>query len=399
MSPERSDMPTVITQSVAERSDQPALWALLFGNFVIALGVLAPAGIVNELTKAFSVDVPTVGTLIGYGAALLCVEAPLFAFLTNRIDRRLLLTGSVALYTVGHFASAFAPSFGFLLFTRLLMVGGAAIFTPQAASAVGLFVNEHKRSAAVTFIFMGWSLSAALGIPLATLLAAHFGFSATYLIIGGACLVATIGVAATMPHGLKAPPLSVHAWKHVFGSPKILSILAVTALSLTGQFVVYPFVAAHLKTSLSAGPELIAGLLALFGIAGIIGASITTATVDRIGPPKTVAACLCLVIGGLLLWFVSGSVVFAAVSIFVWGLGFVPANSSQQARLINAEPAVASASVALNTSSIYLGQAAGTFIGGQALSRGHEPAIGLIGAIVVTLALFMSSFAKMRFRA
>ena len=62
-----------------------ARWALLFGNFVIGTGVLAPAGLINELSSAFSVDVPKAGSLIGYGAAVLCIEAPLLAFLTNRV--------------------------------------------------------------------------------------------------------------------------------------------------------------------------------------------------------------------------------------------------------------------------------------------------------------------------
>src|ERR1044071_9613613 len=87
-----------------------ARWALLFGNFVIGTGVLAPAGLINEIGSAFAVDVATAGSLIGYGAAVLCIEAPLLAFATNRVDRRVLLTAALALYVIGHAMSAFAPS-------------------------------------------------------------------------------------------------------------------------------------------------------------------------------------------------------------------------------------------------------------------------------------------------
>ena len=92
-----------------------ARWALLFGNFVIGTGVLAPAGLINEISSAFAVDIPRAGSLIGYGAAVLCVEAPLLAFLTNRVDRRGLLTAALVLYVVGHLLSAYATSFGVLL--------------------------------------------------------------------------------------------------------------------------------------------------------------------------------------------------------------------------------------------------------------------------------------------
>ena len=127
-----------------------ALWALLFGNFVIGAGVLAPAGLINELRQAFNIDAPTVGTLIGYGAIVLCFGAPLLAYFTNRIDRRTLLTSSLVLFTAGHFASALAPNFATLLAIRVVMVMSAAVFTPQAASAVTLLVPPEKRASAVT---------------------------------------------------------------------------------------------------------------------------------------------------------------------------------------------------------------------------------------------------------
>ena len=65
-----------------------ALWALLLGNFVIGTGVMAPAALIHEIGLAFAIDPATVGTLIAYGGALLCIEAPLLSFATNRLDRR-----------------------------------------------------------------------------------------------------------------------------------------------------------------------------------------------------------------------------------------------------------------------------------------------------------------------
>src|SRR4030095_9586507 len=157
-----------------------ARWALLFGNFVIGTGVLAPAGLINEISSAFAVDIPRAGSLIGYGAAVLCIDAPLLAFLTNRVGRRALLTAALVLYVVGHLLSAVVTSFGALLAIRLAMVGGAAIFTPQAASAIGLFIAPEHRAGSVAFIFLGWSVALAIGVPLASLSGAHFGWSKTY---------------------------------------------------------------------------------------------------------------------------------------------------------------------------------------------------------------------------
>ncbi|MBC7984328.1 MAG: MFS transporter [Candidatus Obscuribacterales bacterium] len=374
-----------------KRSDAPALCALMVGNFVIGAGVLAPAGLINELSDAFKVGIATVGTLIAYGAAVLCVEAPLFAFLTNKIDRRFLLTASLSLYAAGHFASAFAPNFAALLAARLVMVAGAAIFTPQAASAIGLFVAPERRSSAIAFIFLGWSLASAIAIPVLSIIGARMGWSAAYLAMAGACAIAAIGVFVTLPRGLTAPPLSLAAWKKVLSSGKILLILLVTALSLAGQNIEYAFIAAELKARLNAGPELIAMLLGVYGIAGVVGAVISASAIDKLGAGVTASIWLAAVLLGLALWAGgSMSLALSALALFVWGSGVGPANSAQQARLIAADPDAASASVALNTSVIYLGQAVGTSLGGHMLTNGYTSAIGAASVGLVLLALLGS---------
>ena len=53
-----------------------------------------------------------------------------------------------------------------------------------------------------------------------------------------------------------------------------------------------------------------------------------------------------------------------AISVAIWGLGFASTNSMQQVRLVGAAPPLASASVSLNTSVLYVGQAIGSAIGG-----------------------------------
>ena len=377
-----------------------ARWALLFGNFVIGTGVLAPAGLINEITSAFSVDVPRAGSLIGFGAAVLCIEAPLLAFLTNRVDRRVLLTAALLLYVVGHLLSAFAPSFGVLLAVRLAMVGGAAIFTPQAASAIGLFIAPEQRAGSVAFIFLGWSVALAVGVPLVSLFGAHFGWSATYLALAAASALATIAVFATVPGGLMTPPLSVAAWKAVFGNRKVQLLLVVTCVFLAGQFTEYPFVAAQLKSEANASASMIAILFAVYGFAGVVGSTIATSAIDRLGGPRTARGSLVFVMVGLLIWSLSGaSVLLAACALVIWGSGGGPAIAAQQARLIAADPMAASATVALNTSLLYAGQAIGTALGGWTLSTGHSSWSGVFAVTLIAIALTVSVISERRFSA
>lgn len=377
----------------------PTLWALLAGNFAIGTGVLAPAGLMHDLSQAFAVDAATVGTLIAYGGALLCIEAPVLAFLTNRMDRRRLLVGALFLYALGHAVSALAADFHALLVIRLVMIAAVACFTPQAASALPLLIAPEQRAGAITFIFLGWSLAGAIGIPLINLIGALVGWQAAYLLLAAASGLAGVAVFLTMPSGLQAHRLSITAWHKVLTSGSIWGILGISGIAIAGQYMQYPYIVVELKTRLHTDPFTTATLLAIYGCASILGTILATRVVHLLGVRTTVSTFLGAILLGLILWTAKPSLLpLVGVTMFVWGIGMSPAIAAQQARLIEANPIAASASTSLNTSIVYLGQAAGTFAGGEMLIREHATFSATLAIGMLALALALSLLLHLRLR-
>ncbi|HXM30632.1 MAG TPA: MFS transporter, partial [Xanthobacteraceae bacterium] len=58
-----------------------ALTSLMLGNFAVGLAVLAPAGMILELSRGLSVTIRDAGFLITAGAVVLCFASPLSAWL------------------------------------------------------------------------------------------------------------------------------------------------------------------------------------------------------------------------------------------------------------------------------------------------------------------------------
>jgi predicted MFS family arabinose efflux permease len=368
-------------------SHTPTLWALLAGNFVIGTGVLAPAGLINDLRLAFSVDAATVGTLIAYGGALLCIEAPLLAFLSNTMDRRRLLVGALVLFSLGHFCSALVSDFHALLAIRLLMIPAVACFTPQAASALPLFIPPERRASAITFIFLGWSLASAIGIPLVNLIGSLAGWKTAYLLLAATCALAATAVFATLPPGLRAHRLPVAAWRKVLTSGKIWAILSISCLAIAGQYIKYPYIVVDLTSRLATDP------------ASILGTMTATRAVGLLGVRTTVSIFLGVILLGLILWTNEPTLLsLTGVTLFIWGMGMSPAIAAQQARLIEADPVAASASTSMNTSVVYLGQAAGTLLGGEMLVEGQAGLAGGMAISLLALALLTSILLHFRQR-
>ena len=87
-------------------------------------------------------------------------------------------------------------------------------------------------------------------------------------------------------------------------------------------------------------------------------------------------------------WALSAGVYpLMAVSVAIWGLGFASTNSMQQVRLVGAAPPLASASVSLNTSVLYIGQAIGSAIGGVLYARDLLHGAGYVATAFVLLAV------------
>ncbi|KRR03877.1 MFS transporter [Bradyrhizobium valentinum] len=362
--------------------------ALMLGNVVTGCSVLAPAGMLGELSSGLDVSIRTAGLLITFGAIMLCVGSPVTAWLTSRIERRTLLTVTLAVLALTNFASALAPDYTSLFIIRLVMLAVGALYTPQAAGTTALIVPEQKRGSTIAYIFLGWSLAAAVGLPLITFIASRYGWRAAYGSIGLMGCVSFLLLAWRLPRGLMGAPVDLKTWAAIGRNRLIVLLLSITTLQMSGQFVVFTFMGPLLARLTDAGPDAIGLVFAVYGVCGVIGTAIGTRIVDSWGAWKTSLLFTSVLLAGLAGWALSAGIYpLMAVSVAIWGLGFASTNSMQQVRLVGAAPSLASASVSLNTSVLYVGQAVGSAIGGFLYANDLLYAAGYVGTAFVALAL------------
>lgn len=379
---------THISDQIAPRF---ALWSLLFGNFVIGTGVLLPAGLLNVLGTDLAVPSATAGLLLFAGGLVVGFGAPPLAGFTSRYDRRMLLVVAMAIYAVSHALAAFAPDFWSLLIIRTVGMISAAVFTPQAAATVGLLVPAEKRSQAIAFIFIGWSAASVVGIPLGSILASEIGWRAAFLGMAAISAVSCASAWLSLRPGLRVVPLQISSWISVFRNPLLLCIMLVTLLSMSGQFTIVSYLAPTLREAFGASPAEIAAMFAVFGVAGVAGNYLATRAVGWFGVDLAVLISLLSLVAGMgLFGLFFGSYHWAIVAGTVWGLGSFSSNSLQQSRLVAVAPTLAAATVALNTSAVYLGQSIGAAAGGFVIDDGITAGIAWMSVVFLVLSVVMS---------
>ena len=362
--------------------------ALMLGNIVTGCSVLAPAGMLIELSSGLDVSVRDASLLVTFGAVMLCIGSPVAAWLTSRIERRALLTVTLAILALGNAASAFAPDYASLLAIRLVMLAVGALYTPQAAGTAALIVPAEKRGSTIAYIFLGWSLAAAIGLPLIAMIASRYGWRTVYGGIGALGCISFLLLAWRLPGGLIGAPVDLKTWVAVGRNRTIMLLLLITTLQMSGQFVVFTFMGPLLTKLTQAGADGIGLVFLLYGVFGFIGIAIATRIVNSWGAYKSSLLFTSLILIGMTGWALSAGIYpLMACSVAIWGLGFASTNSMQQVRLVTAAPALAPASVSLNTSVLYIGQAVGSGIGGVLYAGGWFYGSGYVSMAFVALAL------------
>jgi MFS family permease len=153
------------------------------------VGAVAP-----QLEQALHVSNGDIGVIAGVAALAGAAGTLPVGVLTDRVQRINLLVASIVLWSAAMVASAFAASFGVLVFTRLALGAVTATSGPTVASLTGDFFPARERARIWGLILSGELLGAGVGFlvsgDLAGAVSWRFGFA--WLAIPGLLLALAI---------------------------------------------------------------------------------------------------------------------------------------------------------------------------------------------------------------
>src|SRR4051794_18591109 len=134
-----------------------------------------------------------------------------------------------------------------------------------------------------------------------------------------------------LPRGLLGAPVDLKTWIDLGRNRLILLLLLITTLQMSGQFVVFTYMAPLLKQLTGAGPDAVGLVFATYGAFGFIGLVIASRVVDGWGVTGTSRLATALLLAGIPIW-ATGPCRLSVMSlgVMIWGLGFASTNSIQQ---------------------------------------------------------------------
>lgn len=367
------------------------LFVLIAGNFFVATSFLSVGGLLSEISASLQIPIEKAGLLIAAFGIAAAICAPTLATLGSRIDRRKLLTSSMAICALANLLAALSQSYEHLLWARVLAAVTSAVYTPQVAATLTMLTPEKERAPILAKLMVGWSVGAVLGNPISVLIASVSSWRMSFAFIGVASGVIATFIWRFMPPNVMVPPLNWTRWFQVLRSPALRWLTAATALTNVGSAIMMSYIAPIVKAVQGISGAALALLLFTAGGGALLGNLLSVRMVRRFGATLVAYRCNITSATMLLLWPLFS--LWAAtiyVAQFVWSLGSSGFPAVQQARLVAVAPMLAAATIALNSSVTYLGMAVGASIGATAWTLVPPRFISWVGFIFVVGALACS---------
>lgn len=256
----------------------------------------------------------SVASFLTFGLA--CVTGPL----CDRIGPRPLLISGGLLIGAGLWLTAHAHSLAgaYISYGMGVGVGCSCIFVP-VVTAVGRWFDA-RRTLALGIAVAGIGLGTLAVAPLSAILIESYGWRRAYEIyaVAGAAIIVIAGVLFPRP-----PPPSdntARRCERLFSRRYVHLYLATLLLNL----VLYvPFV--HLPSAAEAAgvPRIqAAGLVAVLGIASVVGRLVAGLIGDRLGQIRLYRLCFLIVSLSFFIWAFAGSYAMFLVFAIVAGLGY-----------------------------------------------------------------------------
>ncbi len=300
-----------------------ALLALALGAFGIGTTEFVMMGVLPQAAADLGVSISSAGNLITGYALGVVIGAPTLTLLGNRLPRKTVLIGTMALFTAGNALFALAPSAGVgMAFRFVAGLPHGAFFGVGAVVAAGL-VRKADRAKAVSMMFMGLTLANVVGVPLGMLLGQQVGWRATFAVVAAIGVVAIAAIARLVPALGKPQPeeTSVRGQLAAFRKPQVWLALAIVTFGLGGTFACLSYLTPIL-TGVSGYSE--TGATVLLMVAGLgmtVGNVLGGRVADKALVPGLYAALIgvAAVLGAFTV--TSGNQVGAAVTVFLIGVG------------------------------------------------------------------------------
>ena len=350
--------------SMERKSFFPALIALTLGAFAIGMAELVIMGLLPSISLDLHIPISKAGLLISGYAIGVAIGGPVLSALTIRMPRKRMLYTLMIIFILGNLIASMSSSYELLMIARIISSLAHGTFMGLAALVAASMAGPEKRASAIASITAGMTIATIAGVPLGTLIGQHFGWEATFIIIGLFGIMSLLGIIRFVPEISFSQSGGVRSEIHAFARPDVLIALGVIVFGFGGLFTAFTYIAPILTDLAGFQEHNITLVLILFGIGVTLGNIYGGKVADWRLVPSLLVNLFLLTIVMFVFHFTVVHKISALITIFIWGFFAYSIVPAIQVRVLDAaKDAPTLASTMIHTA-FNIGNAGGAALGG-----------------------------------
>lgn len=358
------------------------IFSLVTAEFMIA-------GMMPALAQAFSVSLAQVGNLIAFYALGMALGGPpvTVLLLSRGFSNKRALTGLLGVYVAAGVLAATAQSYEVLVLARVIMGVSSAVCIGLCMTVCAELVEVSERGRAVAVVLAGLMLSPVAGVPMTAWVEQHHGWRASSWAVVVLALLCTALATVRLPHSQPGSESGLAQQWATLHNRSLWGAYITSGLIIGATFAAFSYCTPILIEEVGIAPGHVAPLLALYGVANLVGNMIVGRLADRYTLP-TLGWGLALMVLALAGFALAGDQLWLNLGCFILlGLTGVALNPAMVARVMRAAEPGALVNT-LHTSVITAGLALGSWAGGVAIDGGYGLRAPLwVGALMACLGL------------
>lgn len=246
-------------------------FVLVLIAFVLGFSEFLIVGILDDLSHQFNVSVATVGYLVTAFAIVYAISTPFITILIGRFNLFWDLMVAMAVFTFGNILSFLAPNFLMLTVSRVVTAMVAGVSISLGLTFAGYVAPMAKRGWLLSWVFSGFSIASVVGVPLGTWISTQFGWRISFLTVI-VISVLTMGlIFVSLPKDFKQKKSTISGQLALLGNHRIQIGMLLPMFNLAAIYVFYTYLRPIVTNQLHFSVSMLTILLAVFGIANIIG--------------------------------------------------------------------------------------------------------------------------------
>ena len=353
--------------------------------FVIGSSDYIIIGVISPMSEAFMVDKAVIGQLVTLYAISFAILSPLLTKMTIKFNDKKTLVYSLIFFIIANFLTILTTSFLLLCILRVILAAFASLITIKLMAIGAKLVNPVNKAKVVANIYVGFSAANILGVPLGTLLAAHFEWTSPFYFIGSIALICLLMIVflIKMPVTSNRINLSEGKTYQVLNTKGVYGILIFLLLMMISNSLLFTY----LEPMILLGGHSIKSVstaLLLAGVFGVVGSKLGNTLSEKFGYYTSGLVIVFVYIASLLiiLFFIK-NIALVLIGITLWNLFHWGTNPTVQFALLQFIEGDPSQMFSYNISLLNLGIGLGSIIGGILYTIDPHFSLSLIIAVVI----------------